>query len=73
MRLQNKHTPNINLTPMHPLRKALIHWVTWNRLVEQQADWRYRMEDTSVVEICRQAGFGDLCQPQARPAVRANR
>eukprot|EP00730_Choanoeca_flexa_P006952 TRINITY_DN12252_c2_g2_i4.p1 TRINITY_DN12252_c2_g2~~TRINITY_DN12252_c2_g2_i4.p1 ORF type:complete len:362 (+),score=63.49 TRINITY_DN12252_c2_g2_i4:190-1275(+) len=69
----NKHTPNIDLTPMHPLRKALIHWVTWNRLVEPQADWRYRMEDTPVLEICRRAGFGDRCKEPPQPPKRADR
>lgn len=54
-----KHTPSVpNLAEIEPpTLRALIHWVTWNRMIEQYADFRYRMEDTPVEFICREAGY----------------
>lgn len=47
-----KHTPTVpglaSIVP--PLRRALIHWVTWNRMIEEFADFRYRME--GPVHLC---------------------
>ena len=30
------------------LERVMLHWLTWNRMVEQVADFRYRVEDEFV-------------------------
>ncbi|EDQ85221.1 uncharacterized protein MONBRDRAFT_12159 [Monosiga brevicollis MX1] len=70
-----KHTPAVpGLASMHPLRKALIHWVTWNRWVELHADWRFRMEDTPVAELCHRLSLpGSKCEQEHHAARRDQR
>lgn len=36
-------------------------WICWNSILDRFADWRYRIEDTSAVEVCLRAGFGARC------------
>eukprot|EP00054_Salpingoeca_dolichothecata_P015482 m.89290 g.89290 ORF g.89290 m.89290 type:complete len:336 (-) comp21511_c0_seq2:78-1085(-) len=46
-------------------RRALIHWVTWNKNIEKFADWRFQTEHTDIAEICLRAGFdGKQCRQQ---------
>lgn len=46
-----KHTPAVpGLADMPPLRRALIHWVTWNRMVELNSDFTFRMEVNDEAE-----------------------
>ena len=70
-----KHTPAVpGLAKMAPLRKALIHWVTWNRMVESYADFTFRMEDTTVAEVCHRVGLdAAMCDKSIQKAHRATR
>lgn len=71
-----KHTPQVpGLAKIEPkLRRALIHWVTWNRMVEVYADQRFRMEDTMPADICRAAAFDEkVCSKRINRAARAKR
>ena len=34
---------NENLRP--GLERVMLHWLTWNELLEEVADFRYRLED----------------------------
>ena len=54
-----RHTPEVpGLATIQPiLRRALIHWVTWNRMVSVFADERFRAEDNPPAVICIAAGF----------------
>jgi hypothetical protein len=64
------------LNPLGGLGRAacFLARVTWNRWVEKQADWRFRMEDTPVAEICRRAGFpAENCQRNIERAYQAPR
>ncbi|EGD78683.1 hypothetical protein PTSG_01663 [Salpingoeca rosetta] len=75
-RFIGKHTPQVpDLATMQPvLRRALIHWVTWNRMVEVYADRRFRMEDTMPADVCRAAGFEEnVCSKRINRAARAKR
>lgn len=63
-----QNTPEVTnfATIDSPERRALIHWVTWNKLIESYADWRFRVEDTPFREICEKSGFPiDQCQSNA--------
>ncbi|EGD83374.1 hypothetical protein PTSG_03981 [Salpingoeca rosetta] len=56
-----RHTPEVpGLATMEPiLRRALVHWVTWNRMIQIYADQRFRTEDTPPSVICLAAGFNE--------------
>eukprot|EP01147_Barroeca_monosierra_P004737 gene4737-8653_t len=68
-RFIEKHTPQVpNLASIQPvLRRALVHWVTWNRMVEVYADRRFRTEDTTPKTLCLAAGFEiEQCEKQIK-------
>lgn len=39
------------------LRRALMHYVSWNEFVERIAEYRYQVEQVSFADICQRAGF----------------
>jgi hypothetical protein len=41
----------------NPRLCALHFYVIWNQLIELVADWRFRVEDTPVTELCTRAGL----------------
>eukprot|EP00056_Hartaetosiga_gracilis_P005895 m.90655 g.90655 ORF g.90655 m.90655 type:complete len:340 (-) comp12308_c0_seq1:219-1238(-) len=53
------HTPQVpNLDKIVPIeRRALIHWVTWNRMIATYADKRYSLSVNTPKTICEDAGF----------------
>ncbi len=53
------HTAAVpGLSRLQPLAlRAMVHYVTWNRMIEQSASWRYRVEDADVGFVCAQAGL----------------
>jgi hypothetical protein len=44
-----------------PIVRALHHWVLWNQLTELISDWRYRVEDVSMEQICTDAVLAVNC------------
>ena len=54
-----RHTPAVpGLADLMPIRlRAMIHYVTWNRMIEMHASWRYRIEDANISFVCAQAGL----------------
>ncbi len=65
-----RHTPLVpGLATMQPLLlRAMIHYVTWNRMIEAHAEWRYRVEDVSIPFVCMHAGLIlDRCYKSPTP------
>lgn len=51
---------HIDLDPKSPvIPRAMNAWIQWNQLVEQKADWRFRIEDLkqNFPEFCEHAGI----------------
>jgi len=48
-----------------PLRLCMRSWIGWNRLIEERADWRYRLEELPEIfpEFCRQLGIPEQPMP----------
>jgi len=55
----------------HPLLKSMLYWLWWSELCEEQARWRYKVEDISEgsdtwLEICDRLELGDVIFPSFR-------
>lgn len=42
-----------------PIKLCMRSWIGWNQLIEEKADWRYRLEELQTIfpEFCRQLGI----------------
>eukprot|EP00039_Didymoeca_costata_P009738 m.129830 g.129830 ORF g.129830 m.129830 type:complete len:690 (-) comp14586_c0_seq1:558-2627(-) len=44
-----------------PIQRALNFWIIWNQVIEFIADWRYKVEDVELSEICLKANISYSC------------
>lgn len=41
--------------------RAAIAWIVWNQFLETYADYRFRVEDVNITQVCVLGNFGDRC------------
>jgi hypothetical protein len=62
--------PDPKEDPPDLMRFALYHWVSWNLMVEETADWRYKVEDFNPYDICVHGQLKDIdCEPLKQHVV----
>lgn len=58
----------------HPLHRAMLVWLHWNRLAQKRAAYTYRVEnmEAEFAELCRRARFTTALKPNFTTSKQTN-